>query len=167
MNVNVLAAQLCPTFCNPRDHSPLGSSVHGILQARILEWIAIPFSRAPSWPRGQTWVSCTAGRLFAVWVTKEACLPGISLIIALGIIQLVLQSGLCQKLVRALGWSVWMGSASPFTFREPNFTEQVRSRGTIQPSLEAVSEALEGPKGSVYFQKWKPIRSSTNIVGHS
>ena len=49
--VKVLVAQPCPTLCDPRDCSPPGSSVHGILQARILEWVAIPFSRGPSQPR--------------------------------------------------------------------------------------------------------------------
>ena len=47
----VLVAQSCPTFHDPMDCSPQGSSVHGILQARILEWVAIPFSRASSQPR--------------------------------------------------------------------------------------------------------------------
>ena len=54
--------------------SPPGSSVRGILQARILEWVVIRFSREPSWPRDQTCVSCIAGRFFTVWATKEACL---------------------------------------------------------------------------------------------
>ena len=45
-------------FCDPMDCSPPGSSVHGIFQASILEWIAIPFSRGSSWPRDRTWVSC-------------------------------------------------------------------------------------------------------------
>ena len=45
-------AQSCPTHCNPMDCSPPGSSVHGILQARLLEWVAISFSRRSSWPRG-------------------------------------------------------------------------------------------------------------------
>ena len=58
--------QLCLTLCNPLDCSPPGSSVHGILQARILEWVAIPFSRGSSWPRDQTQVSCIAGRFFTV-----------------------------------------------------------------------------------------------------
>ena len=43
--VEVLVAQSCPTLCNPMDCSPPGSSVHGILQARTLEWVGIPFSR--------------------------------------------------------------------------------------------------------------------------
>ena len=49
--VQVLVAQLCLTVCNPLDCSPPGSSVLGILQARILEWIALPFSREFSQPR--------------------------------------------------------------------------------------------------------------------
>ena len=46
-------------------------SVHGILQARILEWVAIPFSRGSSWPRDWTQVSCIAGGFFTVWATRE------------------------------------------------------------------------------------------------
>ena len=49
--VLVLVAQSCPTLCDPMDHSPPGSPVHGILQARILEWVAISFSRGSSEPR--------------------------------------------------------------------------------------------------------------------
>ena len=62
--MEVLVAQSCPTLCDPIDCSRPGSSVHGILQARILEWVAIPFSWGPSQPRDQARVSCTAGRLF-------------------------------------------------------------------------------------------------------
>ena len=54
--VVMLVAQSCLTLCDPMDCSPPGSSVHGILQARILEWVAIPFSRSSSWPRDWTWV---------------------------------------------------------------------------------------------------------------
>ena len=49
-----------------------GSSVHGILQTRVLEWVAIPFSRGSSWPRDRTWVSYTAGRFFTLWASREA-----------------------------------------------------------------------------------------------
>ena len=52
--------------------SPPGSSVHGILQARILEWVAISFSKGSSWPRDWTQVSCIAGRFFTLWATREA-----------------------------------------------------------------------------------------------
>ena len=57
--VNVKVAQLCLTLCDPMDYT-----VHGILQARILEWVAFPFSRASSQPRDQTKVSHVAGRFF-------------------------------------------------------------------------------------------------------
>ena len=49
-----------------------GSSVHGILQARILEWVAISFSKRSSQPRDQTQISSIAGRLFTIWATREA-----------------------------------------------------------------------------------------------
>ena len=58
-SVLYVRAQLCPTLCNPRDCSPPGSSVHGIFQARILEWVAVSYSRGSSQPRDQTCVSCT------------------------------------------------------------------------------------------------------------
>ena len=54
------------------DCSPPGSSIHGILQAIILEWVAISFSRGSSRPRDWTWVSCIAGRCFNLWATREA-----------------------------------------------------------------------------------------------
>ena len=62
----------CVQLCDPMNCSPTGSSVHWILQARILEWVAYPFSRGSSQPRNQTWVSCIAGRFFTSWATKEA-----------------------------------------------------------------------------------------------
>ena len=55
----------------PQDYSSPGPSVHGNFQARILEWVAIPFSRASSRPRDWTWVSYIAGRFFIVWATRE------------------------------------------------------------------------------------------------
>ena len=67
-----LVAKSCLTLCNPIDYSLPVSSVHGILQARILEWVAIPSSRGSSKPRDQTQVSNTAGGFFTVWATREA-----------------------------------------------------------------------------------------------
>ena len=68
----VLVAQLCLTLCDPMNCNQPGSSVHGILQARILEWVDIPFSRRSSWPRDWTQVSCIAGGFFTIWATREA-----------------------------------------------------------------------------------------------
>ena len=70
MKVKVLVTQSCLTLCDPMDCSPSGSSVHGILQARILEGIAISFSRVSSWPRDRTWISRIAGRFFAIWAIR-------------------------------------------------------------------------------------------------
>ena len=65
-------AQSCPTLCDPVDCSLPGSSVHGIFQARILEWVAISFSRGSSWPRDRTRVSRIGGRHLNLWATREA-----------------------------------------------------------------------------------------------
>ena len=66
----VLVIQSCSILCNPMDYSQPGSSVCGILQARILDWVAIPFSRGSFQLRDQTWVSCIAGRFFTIRATK-------------------------------------------------------------------------------------------------
>ena len=65
---------IVPDCFRPLDYSLQGSSVHGFLQARILEWVAIPFSWESPWPRGWTQVSCIAGRFFTIWATREALL---------------------------------------------------------------------------------------------
>ena len=72
-----VVAQSCPALSNPMDCSPPSSSVHGILQTRILEWVAIPSSRGSSRPRDWTHVSCvscTAGGFFTCWAIREAAL---------------------------------------------------------------------------------------------
>ena len=69
---SVKVAQSFLTLCDPMDCSLPGSSVLGILQAEILEWVAIPFSRASSQPRDRTEVSHIAGGFFTVWATRKA-----------------------------------------------------------------------------------------------
>ena len=64
--VKVKVAQPCLTLCDPTDYT-----VHGILQARILEWVAVPFSRGSFQPRDRTQVSHLAGRFFTSWTTRE------------------------------------------------------------------------------------------------
>ena len=67
MFVCAQSLQSCLTLCEPMDYSPPGSSVHGILQTQILEWVAMSSSRGSSQPRDQTrisYVSCFAGRFF-------------------------------------------------------------------------------------------------------
>ena len=63
----VKVIQSCPTLNDPMDYR-----VQGILQAKILEWVAVPFSKGSSQPRGRTQVSCIAGRFFTSWATREA-----------------------------------------------------------------------------------------------
>ena len=63
--------QSCPTLCDPVDYSLPGSSIHGIFQARMLEWVAISFSRRSSQPRDWSPVSCIAGRHFTLWASRE------------------------------------------------------------------------------------------------
>ena len=67
--------KLCPTFCNPMDYSPPGSCVHGVFQARILEWVAISFCRGPSRTRDWTCVSCVGRWIPYHWATREALRP--------------------------------------------------------------------------------------------
>ena len=67
-------AQSCPTLGDPVDCSLPGSSIHGIFQARVLEWVAISFSRGSSRAQNGTWVSCIADRCFTLWATREASL---------------------------------------------------------------------------------------------
>ena len=69
--VQVEVTQLCPTLCDPMDYP-----VHGILQARILEWVAFPFSGGSYQPRDRTHISHIAGRFFTGWATREAQVLG-------------------------------------------------------------------------------------------
>ena len=66
VTLKVLVTQACLTLCDPVDYSPPGSSVHGILQARILEWVAMPSSSRSAQLMDQTRVPCTAGGFFTL-----------------------------------------------------------------------------------------------------
>ena len=67
LKVKVKVTQSCLTLCDPMDYT-----VHGILQDRMLKWVAFPFSRGSSQPRDQTQISCIAGKFFTSWATREA-----------------------------------------------------------------------------------------------
>ena len=76
---NIVSGWSCSVvsdICDPVDCCPPGSSAHGILQERILVWVAISFSRGSSWLRDRTQVSCIADRRFNLWATREAQSPG-------------------------------------------------------------------------------------------
>ena len=75
MYVHAQLLQSCPSLCDPIDCNPPGSSVHGVLQAQILEWVAKPSSRGSSQPRNQThisYISCIGRRFFTTSTTWEA-----------------------------------------------------------------------------------------------
>ena len=71
--VKVLVTQSCLTLCDPMDCSPPGSSVPEILQARILEWVAMRSTRGSSWPRERICISCIARKFFTLWAPREQC----------------------------------------------------------------------------------------------
>ena len=112
--VVVLVSHLCPALCSSMDCSLLDSSVHGILQSRILEWIAIPFSRGFSLPWDWTWVSLMnmglphelgSPRFFTVWATREYLYKGPNIV--------TVASWLAYRfLKRQVSWS-----GIPLTFR--------------------------------------------------
>ena len=111
------------------DYSPPGSSVHEILQARILERVAIPFSRESSWTRDETHVSWIAGRFFTIWATREAQNGHISPAETLGFIALLHI------------FSAWVGDggpASPFSLWNSAFNQPLDSCGRILGPREHV-----------------------------
>ena len=75
-----VVSQLCPTLCDSMDCSPPGSSVHGLLQARILEWVAISSFRESPWPRDWTHISCVSCIGITLLKTKKTLCPGTVLI---------------------------------------------------------------------------------------
>ena len=105
-------AQLCPTLCDPMDCSLPGSAVHGIFQARVLEWVAISFSRGSFWLRDRTQVSRIAGRRFTHWATREDHMAAVGTHYLVGkwdIGERYLLSGFCSKgLLTRLNFT-WQG----------------------------------------------------------
>ena len=76
--IHAQSLQPCPTLWDPTDCNLSGSSVHGTLQERILEWGVIPFSRGSSQPQDWTGASCIAGRFFTTWATRKALNKAVS-----------------------------------------------------------------------------------------
>ena len=97
VEVKVLFTQSCWLFATPMDYSPPSSSVHGILQVRILEWVAIPFSRGSFQPRDRTQVSCIAGRFLTTWATREASLQGVRAQTLVGELRSCMPWGVAKK----------------------------------------------------------------------
>ena len=134
----VLVAQSCPALCGPRDCSPAGSTVHEILQARILEWVAIPFSRGSSQPRVRTWVS-HIGRQILYCLSHQGSPPGSS---AHGILQ-----------ARVLEWAAIFSSRGSSSARiKPKSLEAAALQADSLPLSHR--EAQLGGTQSV-FMAWK------------
>ena len=102
----VLVALLCPILCKPMDCSPLGSSVHGILQAKILEWVAIPFTSNSSQPGDWTQVFCIASRFFTIWATRKVSSNEYSGLISFRVdfFDLLVVQGALKTLLQHHGW---------------------------------------------------------------
>ena len=105
ISVWVSVAQSCLTFCHPMECSPSGSSVHGILQAKILEWVAIIYSRASSRPRAQTHISCIGRWILYHCLTWEPS----------GRVPDTIRA--CNK-VPILGWGMEEGFSEQVTFKQ-------------------------------------------------
>ena len=113
--VCVLVVQSCPTLYDPTNYSPPGFSVHGIPQARILEWIATPFSRGSRRPRDRTLVSCISGRFFTVWATGKSS-------------STQSPSPISQHADHSLE-GIWLGCFSPVSISEQEFAIHIHSYG--------------------------------------
>ena len=154
----VLVAQLCPAVCDPMDFSLPGSSVHGTLQAGILEWVAIPFSGGSSHPRDWTYVFCTTDIFSTIWATREAHSSEIRVV-------------QCQKATAELRKTqclplVYLKALFPFCFgviwKGPLITRpcSIPTRSSAQPNTLAIS-AL--PNGMVLLQSQAHKCSSVQL----
>ena len=101
-------AQSCPTLCDPMDCSLPCSSVRGILRARILEWVAISFSRRSSQPRDWTWVSHILGRCFTIWASREVLWTSDSNVPRLRPSFEFLVDGFCRSLLKVSFFNWWV-----------------------------------------------------------
>ena len=134
----VLVTQSCPTLCYPP--GPPGSSVHGSLQARILEWVAIPFSRGSSRARDGTRVSCTTGRVLyrATWKVLEAPALLVGRVVGINQRQDLLRGGAQTRWgadfggVRWGGVGGWQGPQRLTVLHSPCETEVAHAQSAIQ-----------------------------------
>ena len=143
--LKVKVAQSCLTLCDP-----MAYIVHGILQARILEWVAFPFSRGSSQPRDRTQVSHIAGRFFTSWTTREAhvkqMIPFIALylpllpLIALFVRNLPANAGDIRDmgLIPGLGRFPGGGNGNPFQY---SCLENPMDRGAWRVTVHGIAES--------------------------
>ena len=148
--MKMLIAQSGPTLCNPMDCSLPGSSVHGIFQAKILKWVAIPFSRGYSQPRNRTWVSCIAGWFFP---TRAARISSVQF-------SSVTQS--CPTLCDPMNHSM---PGLPVHHHLPELTQTHVHQGhdAIQPSHPLSSTSPPAPNPSQHQSLFQWVSSSNEV----
>ena len=125
--------QSCTTLCIPMDCSLPGSSVHGIFQARILEWVTFPFSRGCSQSRDRTQVSGTAGEFFTSWATREAPLQYKCLLLSSGSTLLIWPHQLPLTDI-------------PSPSRQPELLQKESREKTVKRLLQWSKPELRGPE---------------------
>ena len=135
LKVKMNVTQSCLTLWDPMDCSLPGSSVHGILQAGILQWVAIPFSRGSSQPRDRTQVSWIAFRFFTVWASGKPKKTGMG---SLSLLQWVFQTqglnwGLLQSRSLLLcKWILYQLSSQGIHFILVHFSQKGKMVATSQ-----------------------------------
>ena len=153
--MNVLVAQVCPTLCDPTNYSISGSSVHGILQARILEWVTVPFSRGSSQPRDQTQISHIAGRFLTSWATREALNKS-----SLNFLMLCLVIQSCPTLCDPMDCSLPGSSVhGVLQARILEWVAMPSSRGSSQPKDWTQVSCIKGR----FFIIWATRESSSHV----
>ena len=150
--------QWCPTLWDPMDCSPPGSSVHGILQASILEWVAIPSSR-DSQPRDWTQISHIAGGFFTLWATREALIIYIlQQLFHFIVVRFSSVTQSCSTLCDPMNCST---PGLPLLHHLPEFTQthvhQVRD--AIQPSHPRLSPSPPAPNPSQHQSLFQWVNS--------
>ena len=147
--------QTSPSLCNPVDCNLPGSSVHGILQARILEWVTVPFSRGSSQAGDQTQVSHVAGRYFNVWATREALKGTQKFLLALRPrAEAMIWKGQIQS------FKAWVISRDPKPGSDPEF-ERIAWRGNkafLSDQCKEIEENNRMGKMKHLFKKISDIR---------
>jgi len=139
------------------DCSLPGSSIHGIHQARILEWVAISFSRGSSLPSDQTWVSCIAGRCFTLWVTREAHKKILNIStqhLAIPLLDIHLEK--IKTLIQKDGASLVAKTIKnlPAKHGFNPWVWKIRWRGEWQPTLVFLPGEFRGERSLVGYSPW-------------
>ena len=156
-------------FCDPFGCSLPGSSVHGIFQARILERVAMPFSRGSSLPRDRPWVSCIAVRFFTIWATREAqvkmcvcvCVCVFSYLVASEFLRPIMacQVPLSMEFSRQEYWS-----GLPYLSPEDLHDLEIEFRS---PALQSDSLPTERPGKPTTTNRKSNIGETVNFLGRA